>query len=145
VATIKITDELNAELIVANAGPLSAFTKYLKGTAAQIIAGQQLVTSLRQPLALAGTAPIGLGLSFTESMDLGRTETELTIGASARGIVTAHSKSGKGIFSEEHFADPIRVPPGQAYLSFAFSPAIKVGPEPRGGRTDVRLRSRPVV
>jgi len=127
VATIKITDELDAELIVANTGPLSGFTKYLKGTAGQIIAGQQLVTSFRQPLALAGTNPIGLGVSFKESLDLGGSETELTIGASARGIVTAHSESGKGVFGEEHFGEPIPVPPGQAYLSFAFAPAIKAG------------------
>ena len=126
-ATIKITDELNAELIVANTGPLSGFTKYLKGTAGQIVAGQQLVISLRQPLALAGTAPIGLGLSFKQSMDLGGTETELTIGASARATVTAHSRSGKAIFGEEHFGEPILVPAGRAYLSFAFSPAIKAG------------------
>lgn len=125
--TIKITDELNAELIVAQTGPLSAFTKYLKGTTANVVAGAQLALALNQRLAVAGANPIGLGLGFKESVALGGADAELTIGASARGLITAHSKSGNEIFDQEHFGDPITVPSGRAYLSFAFSPVIQLG------------------
>ena len=51
-ASIKITDSISAELISANPQASAGFAKYLKGTAASLLAGTDFTAQFKKDLAL---------------------------------------------------------------------------------------------
>jgi hypothetical protein len=124
---IKISDRLEAELLTADSNPIRAFTKYVKSPFIELIAVEELASSLNKPLVLAAPNPVAFGLTFKQRLELGTGETELNVGAGFRGTVGVHATSGDLLFSVDRLGEPIEVPPGKAYVSFAFVGSVRIG------------------
>lgn len=125
--TIKIQDNLSAELAVAAPAPSSAFSKYLKGDLAILLAAPELAKAFPKPLAPGKNMALSFGLNFQTPLEFGTTHTEWTLGASARAQLGVTAKTPSALFDQEHFGEPIVVPDGQAYVWFAFQPSLKLG------------------
>jgi hypothetical protein len=124
---IKISDRFEAELLTADSNPIRAFTKYVKSPLIELIAVEELTSSLNKPLVLAAPNPIAFGLTFKQKLELGTSETELNVDAGFRGSVGVHATSGDPLLSIDRLGEPIEVPPGKAYVSFAFVGSVSVG------------------
>lgn len=125
--TIKILDNLSADLVVVAPTADSAFSKYLKGDLAILLAAPELAKAMPKPLAPGRNFALNFGLNFTNALEFGAANTEWTIGTAfhAQAGVTAMAPSS--LFDQEHFGEPILVPDGMAYVWFSFQPTIKLG------------------
>jgi hypothetical protein len=127
VPVITIRDGLNADIVSANPHVSTGLGKYLKGQAAALLAGADVVSQLRTPLHLATVSESGLGLSWAGDIALGESGTALTIEAGAKAIVGVLNRSGMQVFGTTFVGEPMKVPPGGAFVSFSLRPSLAVG------------------
>ncbi|MGJ5813363.1 hypothetical protein [Paludibaculum fermentans] len=125
--TIKILDNLSADLAVVAPTPASAFAKYLKGDLAILLAAPELVKALPKPIAPGKNFALNFGLNFQNALEFGAADTEWSIGASFQAQVGVTAKTPSSLFDQEHFGEPIEVPEGKAYVWFSFQPGLKLG------------------
>lgn len=125
--TIKILDNLSADLAVVAPTSPSAFAKYLKGDLAILLAAPELAKAFPKPLAPGRNLALNFGLIFQEPIEFGAAHTEWTVGASFRAQVGVTAKTPSALFEQEHFGEPIPVPDGQAYVWFSFQPSLRLG------------------
>ncbi|MGC4052241.1 MAG: hypothetical protein QM757_23135 [Paludibaculum sp.] len=133
--TIKILDNLSADLMVVAPTPDSAFAKYLKGDLAILLAAPELVKAIPKPLAPGQDLALSFGLNFSNALEFGAANTEWTLGTSFRAQLGVTAAAPSSLFDHEHFGEPIGVPEGKAYVWFSFQPALKLGVA--GGESDL--------
>ena len=124
--SIRILDQLNVDLISAEAGPSSGFAKYFKGDVAGFVASTELATAFNKPLTSLGGGPIGFGLRFKTGGNFGGAQTEWSLEAGAAATIEV-VPAGEPVFGDATFGDPALVPDGRAFLTVAFSPSLAVG------------------
>jgi hypothetical protein len=127
--TIKITDQLGADIsaVSATPDPASALVKYLQGPAADFVFMDDLVTALNDPLASASATPLSLGLNFSDKVTLGNAQPEISIAAGVKQSVNVNAKAGANLFGDDPFGVGIAIDTGTAYLSLALNGSIQVG------------------
>ncbi|QOY91389.1 hypothetical protein [Paludibaculum fermentans] len=125
--TIKILDNLSADLAVIAPTPASAFAKYLKGDLAILLAAPELVKAFPKPLAPGKNFALNFGLNFKDALEFGAAHTEWTVGASFQAQVGVTAETPSALFEQEHFGEPIMVPDGMAYVWCSFQPGLKLG------------------
>lgn len=123
---IRITDQLNVELISTDAGPGSGLSKYFKGGLAGFVASSELVQALNKPVSSLGSSPLGFGMTFHHAGAFGSSGVDWTLQAGARSLVHAN-QAGSNIVGDEVFGDPIAVPADKTFLSYTLSPTIVAG------------------
>src|SRR5262245_26482008 len=125
--SIKIQDQLNAEILSANPQVNSGFGKYLKGVPAQLLAGVDFASEFRKDLILVNPGPRGFALSFSNEIPLGKDNVSLTVAAGAKAMIGVYNRTGMLLFENTFLGAPLKVPAGQAYVAFSFNPSLDVG------------------
>ncbi|HME07486.1 MAG TPA: hypothetical protein VKG25_10560, partial [Bryobacteraceae bacterium] len=129
--TIKITDNLNAEVdsVSANPNPLtSALEKYVTSPAVNIVLLPDLMNALAQPLISARQTPLSLGLTFSDEVDFGTSANpELTISAGVTQAVNVNATPGSNLFAVDLFGSPITINNGEGWLSLALNGSVNLG------------------
>jgi hypothetical protein len=124
-ASIVIRDALNAEIVSSNPQVTMGLGKYLRGTAAQLLAGVDVAGQLRTPLHLVHAGESGLALSWSDSVPLGSAKTSLSIAAGAKAIVGVYNRAGMHLLENTFIGAPLKVPAGQAFVAFSMRPTLE--------------------
>jgi hypothetical protein len=126
VPSIKISDQFNAEILSATAGPGSGISKYFKGDAAGFLASSELITAQNKSIATLPDSPAGLGFNFKDSGSFGATGKDWTLAAGAKVTVQA-TQAGGMIPGDDLFAAPLQVAAGTTVVTITFTPSLSVG------------------
>lgn len=128
-ASIKITDNLNAEItsVPLNQNPFSSLIKYVKVPAVNLIFLPGLVSALKRPLLTASNEPVEFGLNFKNGFQFGNVAPEINIGAGASAAVHVNAIPGTNVFQKNPFASPVPVDDGTGYASLAIAGSVSVG------------------
>lgn len=129
---IRITDRLNVELVSTSAGPASGISKYFRGDTAGFVASTELVAAFNKPISSLGSSPLGFGMSFGNTGSFGSSDIEWTVQAGLRSVVST-AQAGEVITGDDVFGEPILVPAGQTFLSYAFAPTVSLGAGTQAG------------
>jgi hypothetical protein len=126
-ASISIRDSLNAEIVTANPQVTTGLGKYFKGTAAQLLAGVDVVSQLRTPLHLVNAGESGLGLSWSDTVPLGTSGVALTVAAGAKAVVGVYNRTGMQLLENTFIGAPLKVPAGRGFVAFSIRPSLDIG------------------
>ena len=132
-ATISISDTLGVEIVSASPHASSGFGRYLRGQAARLLAGADVAGQLRTDLAVANPGDGGLRLAWAETVPLGDDGATLTIDAGASVLVGVYNRRGMDLLEDTFIGEPVKVPAGQAYVSFAIRPTLEVAGKGEAG------------
>jgi hypothetical protein len=126
--SITIKDNLNADVISANPLVSTGLGKYFKGQSAALLAGVDVAGQLRTPLALANVGESGLGFKWADDISLGgKSNVALTVEGGAKAVVGVLNRAGMQVFGTTFIGEVMKVPAGQALVSFTFRPALALG------------------
>jgi hypothetical protein len=126
-ATIKISDSASAEVLTANPQASSGFAKYLKGPAAPLLAGKDLAGQFKRDLPLVSPGEGGFKLQWAGDVPLGTDAVSVKAAAGASALISVYNHTGMLLVDDAFVGPPIKVPAGQAFVSFAFRPTLKIG------------------
>ena len=93
-AAIKITDSVSAELISANPQASSGFAKYLKATAASLLAGTDFIAQFKKDLPLVNPGDSGFALKWGSDVPVGKDTASLKIAAGSASLITVYNRTG---------------------------------------------------
>ena len=131
--TIKITDSVSGEVLSANPQAGSGFARYLKGPAAQLLAGTDFVGQLRRELALVNPGQSGFKLQWTNDVPLGGEAVSLNVSAGTSALIGVYNRPGMLLIDDAFVGPALKVAPGQAFVAFLLHPTIKVGSSQQAG------------
>ncbi len=123
--SIRITDQLNVDILTAEAGAGSGISKYFKGDTAGFLASAELANALLKPIVTIATTPIGLGLSFAKDGTFGTTGVDWCLQAGERIAVSA-AQTGSPIQGDKPFTNPVVVGPGKTFVAVSFNPRLSI-------------------
>ena len=123
-ASIKLTDSLSAEILTANPQATSGFAKYLKGPAAHLVAGTDFANQFRRELALVSPGDGGFKLAWAGDVPIGDGGTALKVSANAAALISVFNRPNMELAEDPTGGGPLKVKSGQAFLAFAFKPAV---------------------
>lgn len=128
-ASIKITDNLNAEInsVPVDQNPFSSLIKYVKVPAVNLVFLPALVGALKRPLLTASNAPVEFGLRFQNAFQFGNVLPEISVGAGASAAVHVNAIPGTNLFQKNPFGSPVPVENGIGYASLAITGGVNVG------------------
>jgi hypothetical protein len=126
-ATITITDSVSAEVLTANPQASSGFAKYLKGPAAQLLAGTDFVGQFKRDLPLVNPGLGGFKLQWTSDVPLGTDAVSVKVSAGAAALIGVYNRTGMQLVDDAFVGPALKVPAGQAFVSFLFRPTLKIG------------------
>jgi len=123
-ASIKLTDSLAAEILTANPQATAGFAKYLKGPAAQLVAGTDFVNQFRRELALVSPGDGGFKLAWAGDVPIGDGPMALKVSANAAAMISVFNRPNMELVQDPTGGGPLKVKSGQAFVAFAFKPAL---------------------
>jgi hypothetical protein len=123
-ASIKLTDSLSTELLTANPQATAGFAKYLKGPAATLVAGTDFVNQFRRELALVSPGDGGFRLAWSGDVPIGDGNVALKVTAGAGAIISVFNRPNMELLEDPVDGAKIKVKTGQAFVAFAFKPAL---------------------
>jgi hypothetical protein len=126
-ATIKISDSVSAEVLSANPQASSGFAKYLKGPAAQLLAGTDFVGQFKRDLPLVNPGQGGFKLQWAGDVPLGTDAVSVKAAAGASALIGVYNRTGMLLVDDAFVGPPLKVMAGQAFVSFLFRPTLKIG------------------
>jgi len=126
-ATISIRDSFEVEIVSASPQVNSGFGKYLRSLPAQLLARAEVAVQFPRELQLVSPGENGLGLTFKNDVPLGTDKTALSVSAGAKATLGVFNRAGMLLFEDTFVGEPLKVAGGQAFLAFAFEPAMEVG------------------
>lgn len=126
-SSISIRDSVGVEILSASPHVTSGFGRYLQGVPAQLLAGADVASQLKQALHLVNPGPSGLGLSFSHDVPLGRTGASLMVAAGTRSTLQVYNRAGMLLFEDTFIGEPVRVEGGRAFVAFTLTPALDIG------------------
>jgi hypothetical protein len=132
-ARISITDSLNTDIVSSNPQVNSGFGRYLRGDAAALLAGADVVSQLRMPLGLANAGESGLRLAWATDLPLGGDGVALSVEAGASATIGVYNRTGMVLLDGTFLGPAVKVPAGRAFVSFALRPSLALGLEHQAG------------
>jgi hypothetical protein len=133
-ASITLTDSLSAEILTANPQATSGFAKYLKGPAAQLVAGTDFVNQFRRELTLVSPGDGGFTLAWGGDVPIGDGDAVLKIAAGASAIVSVFNRPNMELLEDPTGGGALKVKMGQAFVAFAFKPTLAIKTSKTSGR-----------
>jgi hypothetical protein len=132
---IKISDNFGLAIDV-EPNPSSSLVKYFKNLLKLRFAELNFAELTNTALDNLPLSALAAGISFDEPVGIGTDAAELTIGAGVRAALESIlSEDGAVLFPDDHYGDPIAIPQGGAFVSFAVTANVAAGVG--GGRNNL--------
>jgi hypothetical protein len=132
--SINITDQI-ALNIIAELSPFSSWLKYAGELPGIILTGSDLSQLPLLRLSDPAVHSLQPALSFQKPFGLGKSGTQLIIGAEAGGSlqVIPRTLSQTALFPEDDYGEAIEIPEGMCYLALGFGGTVNAGVQKASG------------